>query len=73
MEVSSTNHIGRADKDPPNFQYFKDQYSYVGKKQENWTIWEKFCFKMDAALKKLEAHYPDFTGLLVTILICLSY
>lgn len=69
-EVTTTDRIGRADRDPPKFEYFNDQGAHFGKKQENWSAWEKFCFEMAAALEDLEPHYPDFRGLLVILHFC---
>jgi hypothetical protein len=66
--------IGRADRDNPKFEYFKDRWAHFEKGEDDWGVWERFCFRMAAALAKVEPHYPEFTdypaftGLLVSTL-----
>ena len=58
--------IGHPDRDNKKIEYFKDRWAHTLKKQSEWGHWEWFCFKMAANISKLEPHYPDFVGLLVS-------
>jgi len=68
IEETLPDRIGLADRDNPKFEYFKDQWAHLSKQSDDWGVWEFFCFKMVAAIERIEPHYPDFIGLLVTIL-----
>lgn len=67
-EDPSPDRIGRADRDNPKFEYFKNRWAHLSKKEADWGEWEFFCFKMATAIDRVEPYYPDFTGLLVTTL-----
>ena len=60
--LPETDRIGRPDRDNPKFEYFKDRYAHLNKKEADWGPWEKFCFKMVAMLARVEPIYPDYSG-----------
>ncbi|KAG0587849.1 hypothetical protein KC19_2G195900 [Ceratodon purpureus] len=61
-EDIAPDRVGRADRDNPKFEYFKDRWAHLKKGEDDWGAWEKFCFKMAAAIARAEPHYPDFVN-----------
>jgi hypothetical protein len=66
IEPPIIERIGHPDRDNKKIEYFKDRWAHTLKKQPEWGPWEWFCFKMAANISRVEPHYPDFIGLLVS-------